>query len=298
MKTRLLNWILLATVASAFSAACGDDDDSSGATGGAHQGGKTNTGGAGRGGGGHGGAQAGETSSGGVGEGGATISQGGSTVVPEGGASGASPSGGTNPGTGGTNTGGTTTASGGTNAGGTTTANGGTTTASGGTNSGGTGTGGIMMTGGAGGAEGGSGGNAAGAGGEGGVALDPVAQRGQYLVVTVAQCSSCHTDPTKATMFLGGNPNFTSGVKIPAPNLTPDVTGLGDWTDEEIKRAIRDGIDDEGRQLAPAMPYWLYHNLTDADADAIVAYLRTIPKISNAVGTTNPAATAVTPLSP
>lgn len=274
MKTRFLHLIFVATVAGTVSTACGDDDDSSGATGGAsHQGGKASTGGLGNGGAGHAGAgHGGVLSTGGVGE-------GGSSGAPEGGGAGAPvSSGGTNPGAGGSNAG-----------------RGGV-TGNGGTSSGGTGTGGISI-GGAGGA-GAGGGPEGGAGGEG-RAADPLVQRGQYLVLTVAQCQSCHTDTQKGTGVLAGNPSFrVNGALIPTPNLTPDATGLRDWSDEQIKRAFRDGIDDEDRQLSAAMPYWLYHNLTDADADAIVAYLRSIAPIANEVPPTMVVSTAVTPLAP
>jgi mono/diheme cytochrome c family protein len=161
----------------------------------------------------------------------------------------------------------------------------------------GSGEGGTAPSGGAGGNPStwaGAGGNEGGAGGAGGAAVDPVLARGKYLVVSVAQCGSCHNDSTKPTDFLGGNPNYKSGgVVIAAGNLTPDSTGLGDWTDAEIKRAIRDGVDPLDRQLAPAMPYWLFHNLSDADTDAIVAYLRSVPPIVNVVGDSNSSAAAV-----
>lgn len=300
MKTRFFNWIFVAAAASAVTAACADDDHVTDGTGGAHQGGKASTGGSG--------ARGGAPSSGGTaaaGEGGAPTPNGGSAGAPEGGAAGAPSSGGRNPGAGGA------TASGGTSAGsgGVVISNGGSTAGSGGTQ---VGTGGISqgqggsggkLTGGTGNVEGGAGGfpefgGAGGQGGEGGAPVDPIVQRGQYLVVTVAQCGGCHT-AANSTQLLGGNPNFRfNSVLVPAPNLTSDATGLGDWTDVEIKRALRDGIDDQGRQLSPGMPYWLYHNLTDADADAIVAYLRSVPKVQNIVGDSNAAATPVAPLLP
>lgn len=162
--------------------------------------------------------------------------------------------------------------------------------------------GGVAVTAGAGGVapgNGGVGGAEAGAAGAGGQAVDPVLARGQYLVVAVAQCGSCHTDSTKPSAFLGGNPNYKSGgVAIGAGNLTPDSTGLGDWSDAEIKRAIRDGLDPQDRRLAPAMPYWLFHNLSDADVNAMVAYLRSIPPVVNIVGDSNADATPVAVLSP
>jgi mono/diheme cytochrome c family protein len=97
------------------------------------------------------------------------------------------------------------------------------------------------------------------------------------LVTAVAQCGGCHTDRNHQENVLAGNPNFMfGGAPLPAPNLTPDATGLGAWSDEQIVNAIRNGIDDEGRHLSAAMPYWLFHNLSDADVAAIVAYLRSI----------------------
>jgi hypothetical protein len=56
----------------------------------------------------------------------------------------------------------------------------------------------------------------------------------------------------------------------------PDA-GLGRWTDDEIKRAITQGISRDGRKLLPFMPYPLYAKVAPSDLDAVVAYLRTIP---------------------
>jgi mono/diheme cytochrome c family protein len=120
-------------------------------------------------------------------------------------------------------------------------------------------------------------------------------ERGAYLVRSVALCGGCHT--ATAGLELGGNPQFKGGA-LPAPNLTPDATGLGGWDDAQIINAFRNGIDDEGRHLDPAMPYWLFHNMSDDDAAAIVAFLRSLPKSVGEVGASNPNATAVTPLPP
>jgi hypothetical protein len=61
------------------------------------------------------------------------------------------------------------------------------------------------------------------------------------------------------------------------------TTGLGSWTDAQIKKAFLDGIDKDGNALFPIMPYYVLHNMSPEDADAIVAYLRTIPAIDNAI---------------
>jgi hypothetical protein len=87
---------------------------------------------------------------------------------------------------------------------------------------------------------------------------------------------------------------------LPAPNLTDDAAGIGEWTDAQVIYAFRNGIDDEGKQLASAMPYWLFHNMNDADALSVVAFLRSLPHSSVAVPppTAPTPPTAVTPLAP
>ena len=71
----------------------------------------------------------------------------------------------------------------------------------------------------------------------------------------------------------------------PTGNLTSDkATGLGNWSDEEIKRAITKGILRDGTRLLPyPMDYASYSTLTADDLNAIVAYLRTVPPVANKV---------------
>lgn len=118
----------------------------------------------------------------------------------------------------------------------------------------------------------------------------PTAEHGGYLI-TLAGCDDCHT-PSNAqgapdkTKRLSGVENFekdAQGNSIHSANLTPDqATGLGGWTDAQIIAAIRTGIDDEGHQLHPLMPYAsAYHAYTDEDVAAVVAYLRTLPAVSH-----------------
>lgn len=81
---------------------------------------------------------------------------------------------------------------------------------------------------------------------------------------------------------------YAGGLEVPeffgtwrSLNITPDVeTGIGGWTDEEIIRAIREGIRPDGERLYPIMPYLLYNRLSDSDAQSVVDYLRTIPAVS------------------
>lgn len=123
--------------------------------------------------------------------------------------------------------------------------------------------------------------------------------RGRYLVENVTVCFHCHsqsdmslfgTPPKPGTLGAGGmcmGPETGFPGTMCASNLTPDAeTGLGQWTDGEIIRAIREGVSRDGRPLMPIMPYRLYRELSDEDAQAIVAWLRTIPAVRNPLAPT------------
>lgn len=114
--------------------------------------------------------------------------------------------------------------------------------------------------------------------------------RGQYLVENLG-CFDCHgehdwkkhdaplLDGTKgagpAVFPLVGLPG-----KVVPPNITPDrETGVGNWTDDELARAIREGVDREGRALFPLMPYEHFRVICDEDLAAIIVYLRSIPPV-------------------
>jgi mono/diheme cytochrome c family protein len=112
--------------------------------------------------------------------------------------------------------------------------------------------------------------------------------RGRYLVHHVSICVDCHSERTQAygLPFKPGREGvggFIWDQKIGFPgtlaaaNLTPDPdTGLGKWTDGEIVRAMREGVDREGNALFPIMPYGHLRHMSDEDANSIVAYLRTL----------------------
>lgn len=116
-------------------------------------------------------------------------------------------------------------------------------------------------------------------------------ERGKYLV-TIGVCTDCHTPghflgKPDMTRHLGGS---EVGFEIPGlgvfygPNLTPDeTTGLGRWSEGDIVKAIRTGERPDGRMLAPIMPWAAFAKLTDADAKAIAAYLKSLPPVSNKV---------------
>ncbi len=119
--------------------------------------------------------------------------------------------------------------------------------------------------------------------------------RGQYLAENVANCFACHSDrdwsrddaPEVPGTHGAGTPKFPlqdlPGAVYP-PNITPDKeTGAGNWTDDQLARAIREGIGNDGRALFPFMPYENFRYLSDEDLASIVVYLRSIPPVRRAV---------------
>lgn len=116
--------------------------------------------------------------------------------------------------------------------------------------------------------------------------------RGEYLVEGVAHCFQCHSPHDLSKI----NAPILEGMKgagwvmeqadglgtVVAPNITADRdTGIGAWTDDEIARAIREGVSRDGRALFPIMPYENFRHMSDEDLASVVVYLRTIPAVRN-----------------
>lgn len=99
------------------------------------------------------------------------------------------------------------------------------------------------------------------------------AERGKYLAKIA--CAYCHS-PADGPAF-SGQIIERNGEKLYAPNLTSADSGLGAWTDEEVREAITTGLRPDGRQLHPVMPYLYYSHMADADVDDLIAYLRSLP---------------------
>jgi mono/diheme cytochrome c family protein len=123
-----------------------------------------------------------------------------------------------------------------------------------------------------------------------GAAAQTPAERGGYLVNAVMACDGCHTPRGKEGFFMerrfsGGSQVWdTPSYTVRGTNITPDrETGIGAWSDDEVKRAITDGTHRLGRPMAQQMPFPFYKILTPRDLDAIVAYLRTVPPVRNEV---------------
>ena len=114
-------------------------------------------------------------------------------------------------------------------------------------------------------------------------------KRGDYLVNTILTCQNCHTPigpkgPDFSKAFSGGIVFDEPPFKVTASNITQDKkTGIGAWTDAQIKTLLRTGKRPDGVQVAEVMPTAFYGIITEHDMDAIVAYLRTIKPIKNKV---------------
>lgn len=133
---------------------------------------------------------------------------------------------------------------------------------------------------------------------------------GRYLS-TISGCTSCHTpykaefsDPQKLTLdqirvlafndleatdqtkLLAGGRAFNLGPAgvVFTKNITPNsATGIGTWTDEQVRVAIKTGKSVTGEMLFPVMPYHVYNTMADADVEAIIAYLRSVEAVDNTV---------------
>jgi mono/diheme cytochrome c family protein len=99
-------------------------------------------------------------------------------------------------------------------------------------------------------------------------------KRGRYLAA-IGNCNDCHT--------VRGGKSFAGGLPVPTPfgtifssNITPDAeTGIGRWSEAAFRRAMRSGVDRDGQHLYPTFPYDHFTNVTDADDQALYAYLMT-----------------------
>jgi cytochrome c553 len=114
-------------------------------------------------------------------------------------------------------------------------------------------------------------------------------ERGEYLVNAVLACGMCHAtrpsrsiyeDEERGAPLSGGNIIDEHGMRLWVPNITPDKeTGIGSWSDDELLRALRDGVRPDGQLLVPAMPFDRYATLSDEDARAVVVYLKSLPAV-------------------
>ncbi|UFX43906.1 cytochrome c [Bradyrhizobium sp. 41S5] len=110
-------------------------------------------------------------------------------------------------------------------------------------------------------------------------ATDTVMVRRGASLALLGDCATCHT----AT---GGAP-YAGGLAMPTPfgtiystNITPDPeTGIGRWSEQAFVRALRSGVDREGRHLYPAFPYDHFTRVTNDDANALYAFLMSLDPV-------------------
>ncbi|MDR7147771.1 c-type cytochrome [Rhizobium sp. BE258] len=126
---------------------------------------------------------------------------------------------------------------------------------------------------------------------EGSAEAQTPVERGRYLVM-MGGCNDCHTPgylngkPDQNRLLGGSDVGFIGPDKgtYVGPNLTPDAeTGLGNWSADDIVKAIQTGLTPEGRELAPMMPWRRFAGLQKSDAYAIAAYLKSLPAVKHQV---------------
>jgi mono/diheme cytochrome c family protein len=95
---------------------------------------------------------------------------------------------------------------------------------------------------------------------------------------TVAQnhCQSCHTADFGGSTTVPGSGVF-------ARNLTPHAMGLRDWSDQDITRAIRDGRDEDGNELCPAMPRFGNSQINATQLRDLIAFLRSLTPVDRTI---------------
>lgn len=119
-------------------------------------------------------------------------------------------------------------------------------------------------------------------------------KQGEYLTTGLLQCLTCHSprnwDEPGAPPLAGQEGSGgtilqeDSTTRLIAPNITSDKeTGAGNWTDDMLARAIREGVGHDGRALNWQMPYWTFRALSDEDLAAVIVYLRSLPPVHHVV---------------
>ncbi|MCU1268123.1 MAG: cytochrome c, class [Acidobacteria bacterium] len=116
-------------------------------------------------------------------------------------------------------------------------------------------------------------------------------ERGKYLVNSVMGCLACHTEidfskpgspPVAGRLGAGKRWADATLPWVVAPNITPDKdSGAGNWTDDMLARAIREGIGHDGRALFSLMPYESYRSMSDEDLASVIVYVRSLPAVRN-----------------
>lgn len=106
-------------------------------------------------------------------------------------------------------------------------------------------------------------------------------ERGAY-VFHAAGCYTCHTDTENhGPALAGGGPIKTPFGTFYAPNITPDPDfGIGNWSDADFIRALREGVSPDGRNYYPVFPYEAFTKMSDEDILDLKAYIFAQPAVS------------------
>jgi len=121
-----------------------------------------------------------------------------------------------------------------------------------------------------------------------------IISRGKYIITALSHCADCHTSKNIRNSDLsiaelpmsGGDVIHTPVADFYPPNITPDrETGIGRFTDEQLSRAIRYGVNHEGYAMAPFMSF---SELSNNDLTAVISYLRTTKPVRNIVPKRSP----------
>jgi mono/diheme cytochrome c family protein len=122
-------------------------------------------------------------------------------------------------------------------------------------------------------------------------------ERGRYIATALSGCIYCHSphdwNASDHPLLPGKEgagevlPYGNLPGRMVAPNLTPDPeTGAGRWTDDQLARAIREGVGHDGRALFPIMPYPHYRKMSDEDLASVIVFLRSLAAVRNELPST------------
>ncbi len=107
--------------------------------------------------------------------------------------------------------------------------------------------------------------------------------RGEYMLAA-AGCIACHTVPEGGAFLAGGRKLKTDFGTFFTPNITPDLeTGIGNWSEEDFVRALKEGKAPDGSRYYPTFPYTSYTRMTRRDMLDLKAYLDEVPAVNNPV---------------
>lgn len=111
-------------------------------------------------------------------------------------------------------------------------------------------------------------------------AAAPDIVNGQYLY-RAADCIGCHAGKANASLPSGGMGLDTPFGTFRAPNITPDKRyGIGNWSQDDFRRALREGLGKQGEYLFPVFPYTSFSRLSDSDIADLYAYMMTLPAVA------------------